>query len=174
MLGATTLTEYRKFIEKDPALERRFRPVTVEEPGGEATMAILHGLKLGLERHHGLAITEEAMREAVRLSQRYLPDLYLPDKAIDLLDEGAAHARLEELHRGRGQRKYLEQELSDAVREGHFEKAAELRDKMQSMREKTRICESSGRLPARILPGRCPAAQESPPDGSQPMNGSAC
>ena len=138
MLGATTLTEYRKFIEKDPALERRFRPVTVEEPGGEATMAILHGLKPGLERHHGLTITEEAMREAVRLSQRYLPDLYLPDKAIDLLDEGAAHARLEELHRGRGQRKYLEQELSDAVREGHFEKAAELRDKMQSMREKTK------------------------------------
>ena len=138
MLGATTLTEYRKYIEKDPALERRFRPVTVEEPDGEATMAILQGLKPGLERHHGLSITQEAMEAAVCLSRRYLPDLYLPDKAIDLLDEGAAHARLEELHRGRGQRKFLEQELSAAVKEGRFEKAAELRDKMQSMREKTR------------------------------------
>jgi len=138
MLGATTLTEYRKYIEKDPALERRFRPVTVEEPSTDATLAILRGLKPGLERHHGLTITEEAMQEAIRLSQRYLPDLYLPDKAIDLLDEGASHARMEELHRGRGQRKNLEQALSEAVKEGRFEKAAELRDKMQSMKEKTR------------------------------------
>ena len=136
MLGATTLTEYRKYIEKDPALERRFRPVTVEEPDRDATMSILYGLKPGLERHHGLTITEEAMKEAVRLSQRYLPDLYLPDKAIDLLDEGAAHAKMEELHRGRGQRRNLEQELSAAVKEGHFEKAAELRDRMQSIKEK--------------------------------------
>ena len=134
MLGATTMTEYRKFIEKDPALDRRFRPVTVAEPDRDATTAILYGLKPGLERHHHLRITDDAIREAVRLSVRYLPDLYLPDKAIDLLDEGASHARMEELHRGRsGVRQDLEQELNEAVRESRFEKAAELRDKMQKM-----------------------------------------
>ncbi len=134
MLGATTLTEYRKYIEKDPALERRFRPVMVEQPGEEATMAILRGLKPGLERHHHLRITEEALREAIRLSVRYMPDLFLPDKAIDLLDEGASHARLEELQAGRGvARQELETELQEAVREGRFEKAAVLRDKMQRM-----------------------------------------
>ena len=135
MLGATTLDEYRKYIEKDPALERRFRPVMVEEPTKEVTMAILKGLKPGLERHHQLRITEDALREAIRLSERYLPDLYLPDKAIDLLDEGAAHARMEELQPGKGSpaRQDLEQELHEAVRESRFEKAAELRDKMQRM-----------------------------------------
>ena len=134
ILGATTLEEYRKNIEKDPALERRFRPVTVEEPDADATMAILRGLRPGLERHHRLRISDEALGEAVRLSVRYLPDLYLPDKAIDLLDEGAAHARLEELRAGRHTaRQNLEQELHEAVKESRFEKAAELRDKMQRM-----------------------------------------
>ncbi len=135
MLGATTLTEYRKFIEKDPALERRFRPVMVEEPDVDATAAILRGLKPGLERHHRLRITDEAMKEAIRLSVRYLPDLYLPDKAIDLLDEGASHARLEEMspNRGSALRQDLELELNEAVRESKFERAAELRDKMQKM-----------------------------------------
>ena len=134
MLGATTLEEYRKYIEKDPALERRFRPVMVSEPDPEATMAILRGLKPGLERHHHIRISDEALKEALRLSVRYLPDLFLPDKAIDLLDEGAAHARLEELYTGRLEiRKDLEQELHEAVRESRFEKAAELRDKMQRM-----------------------------------------
>lgn len=134
MLGATTMEEYRKFIEKDPALERRFRPVTVEEPTREATMAILKALKPGLERHHHMHITEEALSEAVRLSVRYLPDLYLPDKAIDLLDEGAAHARLEELMAGRGGvRRDLELELQEAVKDSRFEKAAQLRDKMQRL-----------------------------------------
>ena len=133
MLGATTLMEYRKFIEKDPALDRRFRPVMVEEPTPEATMEILRGLKPGLERHHGIRISEEALKEAVRLSQRYLQDLYLPDKAIDLLDEGASHARMEQMRAGKGVRQDLEQELSEAVRESRFEKAAELRDRMQRM-----------------------------------------
>lgn len=131
MLGATTLTEYRKFIEKDPALDRRFRPVLVDEPDQMATLQILMGLKPGLERHHGIPISREAMEEAVRLSVRYLPDLYLPDKAVDLLDEGASHARMEELHAGRGLRKDLEEKLNEAVRESRFEAAAELRDKMQ-------------------------------------------
>ncbi len=134
VLGATTRDEYRRYIEKDPALERRFRPVTVEQPDDEATMAILRGLKPGLERHHQMRITDEALREALRLSVRYLPELYLPDKAIDLVDEGASHARLEELGRSRrGMRQELEQELSEAVRESRFEQAAELRDKMQRM-----------------------------------------
>ena len=134
MLGATTRTEYRKYIEKDPALERRFRPVAVEEPCGEATMEILRGLKPGLEHHHRIKISEEALTEALRMSVRYLPDLYLPDKAIDLLDEGASHARMQEMYAGRhSTRQNLEQELSEAVRESRFERAAELRDKMQKI-----------------------------------------
>ena len=134
MLGATTLEEYRKFIEKDPALERRFRPVMVEETDKEATLAILQGLKPGLERHHHIRISQEALQEAIRLSVRYLPDLYLPDKAIDLLDEGASHARMEELYAaGSTQRQELEEELQEAVRESRYEKAAQLRDKMQRL-----------------------------------------
>ena len=138
MLGATTREEYRKYIEKDPALERRFRPVNVEEPSREATMTILNALKPGLERHHQMRITEDALQEAVDLSARYLPDLYLPDKAIDLLDEGASHARLEELYQGKNGpvRQELEQELHEAVRESRYEKAAELRDKMQRLMAK--------------------------------------
>ena len=137
ILGATTREEYRKYIEKDPALERRFRPVSVEEPSEATTMAILEALKPGLERHHRLRISEEALKEALRLSVRYLPDLYLPDKAIDLLDEGAAHARLEELYGcRRGNRMELEKELREAVRDSHYEKAAQLRDKLQRLAAK--------------------------------------
>ena len=137
ILGATTMQEYRKYIEKDPALERRFRPVVVEEPDAEATLAILRGLRPGLERHHKLRITEEAIKDAVALSVRYLPDLFLPDKAIDLLDEGAAHARMEELQLGRGIRRELEEELQEAVRDCRYEKAAQLRDRMQRMSVRT-------------------------------------
>ena len=139
MLGATTREEYRKFIEKDAALDRRFRPVAVEEPRAESALAILRALKPGLERHHHLRITEEALKEAVRLSVRYLPDLYLPDKAIDLLDEGASRARMEEMTASKSNsvRKELEQELNEAVRESRFEKAAQLRDKMQKMAQKS-------------------------------------
>ena len=134
MMGATTLEEYRKCIEKDPALERRFRPVTVEEPDEEAALEILRALRPGLERHHGLRIREEALTEAVRMSRRYLPDLYLPDKAIDLVDEAASHARLEELAGGGRQwRQELERELSDAVRQSRYEQAAALRDRMQHL-----------------------------------------
>ena len=138
MLGATTREEYRKFIEKDAALDRRFRPVAVEEPSGDTALEILRALKPGLERHHHLRITEEALKEAVRLSVRYLPDLYLPDKAVDLLDEGASRARMEELTASKSNsvRKELEQELNEAVRESRFEKAAQLRDKMQKMAQK--------------------------------------
>ncbi len=146
MLGATTREEYRKYIEKDAALERRFRPVAVEEPSEGATMAILKSLKPGLERHHHLRIAEDALKEAVRLSVRYLPDLYLPDKAIDLLDEGAARARMEEMTSGRGNvaRKELEEELQGAVRERRFERAAELRDKMQHLNKPSENRRSRG------------------------------
>ena len=135
ILGATTREEYRKYIEKDAALERRFRPVLVEEPSQERTLDILRGLKPGLEQHHRMRITEEALQEAVRLSVRYLPDLFLPDKAIDLLDEGAARAGMEELRRGKGgqHRQELEQALQEAVRESDFEQAARLRDRMQKL-----------------------------------------
>ena len=134
MLGATTLDEYRKFIEKDPALDRRFRPVMVEEPDREATLAILNGVKPGLERHHHIRITDEAVQAALTLSVRYLPDLYLPDKAIDLLDEGAAHVRMEDISAvNSNRRQELEEELQEAVRESRYEKAAQLRDKMQRL-----------------------------------------
>ncbi len=134
MLGATTRNEYRKYIEKDAALERRFRPVTVEEPERAGTMAILQALKPGLERHHHIRIRQEALEAALNLSERYLPDLYLPDKAIDLLDEGAAHARMEEgSFADAAPRKQLEQALHQAVEDREFEKAAQLRDKMQRL-----------------------------------------
>ena len=137
MVGATTREEYRKYIEKDAALERRFRPVNVEEPDPETALGILRALKPGLEKHHHLRITDEAMKEAVRLSVRYLPELNLPDKAIDLLDEGAARAKMEETCCARGStaRKALEEELHEAVRERRFEKAAELRDRVQNLME---------------------------------------
>ena len=134
ILGATTVTEYRKHIEKDPALERRFRPVMVEEPDAQATLEILKGLKPGLEQHHRLRIGEDALTEAIRLSVRYLPELYLPDKAIDLLDEGAAHAKMEELRNPGGvSRQEVESQLQEAIREGRFEKAALLRDRLRRM-----------------------------------------
>ena len=135
MLGATTREEYRKFIEKDGALDRRFRAVAVEEPDEESALEILRALKPGLERHHHLRITEESLKEAVRLSKRYLPDLYLPDKAIDLLDEGASRLRLEDNRPGKGSglRQDLEQQMSEAVRENDFEKAALLRDRMRTL-----------------------------------------
>ena len=139
MLGATTLDEYRKCIEKDAALERRFRKVLVEEPQEETVLSILKSLKPGLERHHHLKIQEEAMKEAVRLSVRYLPDAHLPDKAIDVLDEAAARAKMEELRQCRGSaaRRDLEKSLHEAVQCRDFEKAAELRDQVTLLAEKT-------------------------------------
>ena len=159
ILGATTREEYRRYIEKDAALERRFRPVMVEEPSPETAMAILRGLKPGLERHHQLRITEEAVRESVKLAVRYLPDLYLPDKAIDLLDEAAARVRMEAVYpvRTGAARKELEQELHTAVRERRFEKAAELRDKMQKMAARSgdgKRCSVSGQDVAKVVAER--------------------
>ena len=87
VIGATTLNEYRKYIEKDAALERRFQPITVNEPDGEASVKILMGIKDKFEAHHNVVISEEAVKAAVEMSQRYINDRFLPDKAIDLIDE---------------------------------------------------------------------------------------
>lgn len=94
LIGATTLEEYRKYIEKDPALERRFQPVNVEEPSAEETFEILKGLRPAYERHHGVQITDEALEAAVKLSKRYINDRFLPDKAIDLIDEASSRRQL--------------------------------------------------------------------------------
>ena len=139
MIGATTLEEYRKYIEKDAALERRFRPVIVREPTHKAAEEILLGLRPGLERHHGLRITQEAIGAAVELSCRYITDRFLPDKALDLLDESAARVLLHEKGAPRGldrKKQALTQELEQAVAAGQYEQAAVLRDQLQGMLRK--------------------------------------
>lgn len=149
IIGATTITEYRKYVEKDAALERRFQPVTVEEPTEEETEAILHGIKERYEQHHQVQISDEAIHAAVMLSQRYISDRFLPDKAIDLMDEAAAHLRLMEV-KAPEQMLSLEREFQDAVNgveknlivgdvQGAAEcrkKQAELEKQMQSLRKK--------------------------------------
>ena len=134
LLGATTTAEYRKYIEKDAALERRFRPIQVAEPTQEQALGILQGLRPGLERHHGVRISDEALRAAVEYACRYIPDRFLPDKAIDLVDEAAARINLRSGGEVTEQRRLrLNRELESAVQEGRFERAAELRDRMQGL-----------------------------------------
>ena len=128
LIGATTLREYRSSIEKDAALERRFRTVQVREPTPEETREILAGLCPGLEAHHHVSIPQEAVSAAVELSCRYLTDKFLPDKAVDLLDEGAAHARMRQLGSRTPEE---EQTLQAAVRAGKYERAAALRDRLR-------------------------------------------
>ena len=101
-IGATTIDEYRKHIEKDAALERRFQPVQVGEPSKEEAVAILKGLRDRYEAHHKVRITDEAIEAAVQLSDRYITDRYLPDKAIDLIDEAASRVRIQFLHHAAG------------------------------------------------------------------------
>ena len=135
VIGATTLEEYRKYIEKDAALDRRFRPVHVQEPTPRETEKILQGLRPGLEEHHGLSISPEAVHAAVELSCRFLTGYFLPDKAVDLLDEGASRARMRHLMSQspelESRRQQLADRLSRAVREDRFEEAAQLRDQLQ-------------------------------------------
>lgn len=133
VVGATTLTEYRKYIEKDSALERRFQPVRVEEPTPEQTMDILKGLRPRYEQYHSVVISDEALDAAVKLSKRYLPDRFLPDKAIDLLDEGAARLRSETavpagLRSLAGKVERTAAEKVRAAAEEDYERAASLRD----------------------------------------------
>lgn len=140
-IGATTLDEYRKYIEKDAALERRFQPITVGEPSQEEAVAILKGLRDRYEAHHRVNIPDEAIEAAVKLSTRYIPDRFLPDKAIDLIDEAASRQRLL-THTAPSDLKQMEQELesvskemSAAVGSEEYEKAAELRDKKQKLQQ---------------------------------------
>jgi ATP-dependent Clp protease ATP-binding subunit ClpC len=140
VIGATTITEYRKNIEKDAALERRFQPVTVGEPTEEETVAILKGLRDKYEAHHKVKITDEAIENAVKMSTRYIADRYLPDKAIDLIDEAASRVRLnaytvpDNLKEMEKELKSLEEEKASAVRSQDFEQAATIRDKENKLK----------------------------------------
>ncbi len=135
VIGATTLEEYRKNIEKDAALERRFQPIIVGEPSEEEAIEILKGLRDKYEAHHKVKITDEAINAAVKLSSRYIGDRYLPDKAIDLIDEAASRVKLQtftappELKTLEEQKKEIEAEKQSAVNAQEFERAAELRDR---------------------------------------------
>ncbi|ANC75421.1 ATP-dependent protease ATP-binding subunit ClpC [Fictibacillus phosphorivorans] len=140
-IGATTLDEYRKYIEKDAALERRFQPITVNEPTKDESIQILQGLRDRYEAHHRVTITDEAIEASVQLSDRYISDRFLPDKAIDLIDEAASKVRLRS-YTAPPNLKELEQKLEEvrkekdaAVQSQEFEKAASLRDSEQRLRE---------------------------------------
>src|SRR5215218_6040728 len=141
-VGATTLNEYRKYIEKDAALERRFQQVKVEAPSVEQTIQILKGLRIKYEEHHKAEITDSAVESAVKLSDRYITDRYLPDKAIDLMDEAGSRARIGAMTRP-PEIKALEADLEGikgkkekAIREQDFEGAASMRDKEKTTKEK--------------------------------------
>ena len=142
VIGATTVEEYRKHIEKDAALERRFQPIMVEEPSEQETVEILKGLRGNYERHHQVEITDEALEAAVKLSKRYISDRFLPDKAIDLMDEACARVRLggtQLVHAAAELERRIADLLGDveqAVREQDFEHAAELRKERMRLEEK--------------------------------------
>lgn len=142
LVGATTLNEYRKFIEKDAALERRFSPVTVNEPSEKDTIQILKGIRDKYEAHHNVKITDEAIEAAVKLSIRYVTDRFLPDKAIDLIDEASSKARLrtyiepDSLKELQEEIEKTKNEKEEAVLNQKFEKAAELRDTEKALRDK--------------------------------------
>ena len=143
LIGATTIEEYRKYIEKDAALERRFQSVKVEEPGIEETVGILKGLRSRYEQHHQVTITDDAIKAAVKLSERYINDRFLPDKAIDLIDEAASKARLksytmpDEITKIEEQLNKLENEKEEAVKSEAFEEAGEIKKKQA--RKKARL-----------------------------------
>ncbi|MBE6737546.1 MAG: ATP-dependent Clp protease ATP-binding subunit [Ruminococcaceae bacterium] len=141
VIGATTPAEYRKYIEKDAALERRFQPVDVCEPSRDEAVEILKGLRDRYEAHHKVTITDDAIEAAVDLSSRYIADRYLPDKAIDLIDEAASKVRLDsmtapvDLKELEERIENLEKEKSEAVNEQDFERAAKVRDEQKTLRE---------------------------------------
>ena len=141
-IGATTINEYRKYIEKDTALERRFQPVMVDEPSEEDALQILHGLRDKYEAHHRVRITDAALEAAVRLSARYLPDRFLPDKAIDLMDEAASKIRLQaytapkDIKDLETKLEAVRKEKDAAINAQEFEKAAQLRDEEKDLVDK--------------------------------------
>ena len=142
VIGATTLNEYRKYIEKDSALERRFSPVTVGEPSQEETVEILKGIRDKYEAHHNVKITDEAIKASVELSTRYINDRFLPDKAIDLIDEAASKVKMrtytepDSLKKLSDKIAQLDKEKEEAIRSQDFEKAASIRDKEREAKEK--------------------------------------
>ncbi len=144
-IGATTLGEYRKHIESDAALERRFQPITVEEPTVEETIEILEGIREPYEQHHRLHITDEALEAAARLSTRYITDRYLPDKAIDLIDEGASRVRMYKTPHAQSLRKIFAdlKEVKEAKEEAidgqHYEEASTLRDRELDLQEELEV-----------------------------------
>ncbi|SNX54336.1 ATP-dependent Clp protease ATP-binding subunit [Thermoanaerobacterium sp. RBIITD] len=141
VIGATTIEEYRKYVEKDPALERRFQPITVEEPTVEETIKILKGLRDKYEAHHRVKITDEAIVAAAKLSHRYITDRFLPDKAIDLIDEAASRVRLKtvtappEIKELEDKINMLNKDKEEAIRTQEYEKAAKIRDEEQKIKE---------------------------------------
>ena len=140
-IGATTLDEYRKYIEKDPALERRFQPVKVEEPTVEETTEILKGIRDKYEAHHRVRITDEALVAASKLSDRYIADRFLPDKAIDLIDEASSRVKLKaytappDIKQVEKQLEVIRKEKEAAINSQEFEKAAQLRDKEHGLKQ---------------------------------------
>ena len=142
VVGATTLNEYRKYIEKDSALERRFQPINVEEPSDEDCIEILKGVRDRYEAHHNVKITDEAIEAAVNLSVRYITDRYLPDKAIDLIDEASSKARLKAYTEPETIKKIeeeiikLDKEKEEKILSQDFEKAANLRDEVNKLKNK--------------------------------------
>lgn len=142
LIGATTLNEYRKFIEKDSALERRFSPINVQEPSKEDTIKILEGLTDKYEAHHNVKITKEAINSAVELSVRYINDRFLPDKAIDLIDEAASKIRMKSYKEPNNLKKMEDEYIStgkekeEAIKAQDFEKAALLRDNEKNLKDK--------------------------------------
>lgn len=142
IIGATTLNEYRKYIEKDSALERRFQSVLIDEPTTEDTVKILKGLKDKYEAHHKVKISEEAIKEAVTLSERYITDRFLPDKAIDLIDEACSKVKLRtvtmppNISKLEKELEKLSQEKEEAIMSQSFEKAAKVRDKEKELKDK--------------------------------------
>ena len=142
LIGATTLEEYRKYIEKDAALERRFQPVTVEEPSSEETVEILKGLRPYYEKHHGVKIEDEALEAAVKMSQRYINDRFLPDKAIDVVDEACSKVSLrgfkvpENVYKLEKTQTELATELEDAIKSGNMTEASMLHKELNEAEEK--------------------------------------
>ena len=142
MIGATTISEYRKYVEKDAALERRFQPVNVEEPTQEEAIAILEGIKGKYEEHHRVTITKDAVEAAVKLSERYINDRNLPDKAIDLIDEASASARLQMMEIPQKEKDLLEEikkkdlQIERSIRMEIFSQAAELKQQQSELLKK--------------------------------------
>lgn len=151
-IGATTLDEYRKHIEKDPGLERRFQPVVVAEPGTDDTIAILNGIKERYEEHHRLTISDEAVQAAAQLASRYIPDRFLPDKAIDIMDEAASRVRIKRgtvpmsLTEARKALENVRRDKELAISSQQYEYAAELRDREVQLMDKIKVMEQEWQI----------------------------